>query len=214
MNRFLLGLAALLLMGGCEKSPEEVADAAESTSPETAVVTPPATDGADLKKSNMILARKAVREFSTALKSELGAAMQTGGAVNAIAVCNTRAMPISESMADKHGVQLSRVSLKNRNPDNMPNKWQAAVLNRFESQKAAGKDVSKLAWSKIVDVGGQSEFRYMKAIPTTGICLQCHGTEIAPGVAEALAALYPRDRATGFAPGDIRGAFVVTRKIQ
>ena len=53
----------------------------------------------------------------------------------------------------------------------------------------------------------------MKAIPTGAVCLNCHGTKIAPEVSQALAGLYPEDRATGFNEGDIRGAFVVTRKI-
>ena len=53
----------------------------------------------------------------------------------------------------------------------------------------------------------------MKAIPTGGLCLQCHGTAIAPPVAEKLAELYPGDKATGFEQGDLRGAFVITRQL-
>ena len=48
---------------------------------------------------------------------------------------------------------------------------------------------------------------------TGGLCLQCHGEAIAPPVAEKISALYPDDKATGFREGDIRGAFVVIRKI-
>ena len=59
-----------------------------------------------------------------------------------------------------------------------------------------------------IEAGDQLEFRYMKAIPTRSFCLQCHGVELAPGVSEALARLYPDDLGTGFREGDIRGAFV------
>ena len=52
----------------------------------------------------------------------------------------------------------------------------------------------------------------MKAIPTGAVSLNCHGTSIAPDVSQALAGIYPEDRGTGFSEGDIRGAFVVTRK--
>jgi hypothetical protein len=53
----------------------------------------------------------------------------------------------------------------------------------------------------------------MKAIPTGEVCLKCHGTQIAPEVSQVLASLYPEDRATGYKEGDIRGAFVVIRKL-
>jgi hypothetical protein len=49
----------------------------------------------------------------------------------------------------------------------------------------------------------------MKAIPTGGLCLACHGETIDPAVAGKIAELYPEDKATGFREGDLRGAFVV-----
>lgn len=156
-------------------------------------------------------AKAAIKQFAGALQTELKTAMQAGGPVAAIAVCNTQAMPITAQVAAEHGMRLSRVSLKNRNPANAPNEWQAAVLENFDRQKAAGKDITKLAWSETVNTDDGREFRFMKAIPTGEVCLKCHGTELAPGVAQALAGLYPEDRATGYSQGDIRGAFVVTK---
>jgi len=158
-------------------------------------------------------AKVAIKEFAGALQTELKTAMQAGGPVAAIAVCNVRAMPITEKIAAEKGMQLSRVSLKNRNPVNAPNDWQTTVLEAFEKQKAAGKDIAGLAWSETVNAGDGQEFRFMKAIPTGAVCLNCHGTDIAPEVNRTLADLYPEDRATGFSEGDIRGAFVVTRKV-
>ena len=108
------------------------------------------------------------------------------------------------------GLLLSRVSLKNRNPANLPNEWQIAVLEGFEQQKAAGKDISSLVWSETVEIDGKQEFRFMKAIPTGPVCLNCHGTNLSPDVSRILADLYPMDRATGYREGDIRGAFVAT----
>lgn len=158
-------------------------------------------------------AKAVIKEFAGALQTELKTAMQAGGPVAAIAVCNTRAMPITEKIAAEKGMQLSRVSLKNRNPVNAPNDWQSTVLEGFEKKKAAGKDIASLAWSETVKSDGGQEFRFMKAIPTGAVCLNCHGSNIAPDVSQILADLYPEDRATGFSEGDIRGAFVVTRKI-
>ena len=139
--------------------------------------------------------------------------MQTGGPVAAIRVCNTKAMPITQKVAAEQGMQLGRVSLKSRNPANLPNESLATVLEDFQRQKAEGKDIDSLAWSETVSVNGKQEFRFMKAIPTGKICLMCHGTEISPQIEEVLTGLYPADRAKGYGEGDIRGAFVVTRQL-
>ena len=157
-------------------------------------------------------AKAAIMELAAALQSELKAAMQTGGPVAAIGVCNTQAMPITQKVAAEQGLRLSRVSLNNRNPANLPNEWQTTVLKDFEQKKAEGKDIGSLAWSETVNVDGEQEFRFMKAIPTNAVCLNCHGTELSPEVSQVLTGLYPMDRATGYKKGDIRGAFVATRK--
>jgi len=159
-------------------------------------------------------AKAAIKVLASSLQTELKGAMQSGGPVAAIAVCNTRAMPITQQVASDQGMHLGRVSLKNRNPANAPNEWQRAVLEDFEQQKKAGKDVTTLAWSETAGLDGEREFRFMKAIPTGGVCLSCHGTMISPEVSQVLAETYPQDRATGFNEGDIRGAFVVTRTLQ
>jgi hypothetical protein len=41
------------------------------------------------------------------------------------------------------------------------------------------------------------------------MCLACHGESLEPAVAAKLAAAYPKDQATGFRAGDLRGAFWV-----
>ena len=155
-------------------------------------------------------AKAAIKELAVALKTELKGAMQAGGPVAAIGVCNTQAMPITQKVANEQGLLLGRVSLKNRNPANLPNEWQTAVLESFEQQKTAGKDIGSLSWSETVNIDGKQEFRFMKAIPTGAVCLSCHGTDLSPDVSRILADLYPMDRATGYREGEIRGAFVVT----
>lgn len=164
-------------------------------------------------EAEVAAAKAAIKAFAGALQTELKSAMKAGGPVAAIGVCNTRAMPITATAAAEHGMHLSRVSIKNRNPANAPNDWQAAVLADFEKKRQAGGDVTRLGWSETVSVDGEQEFRFMKAIPTAAICLRCHGTELAPEVSRILAELYPEDLATGYSEGDIRGAFVVTRKL-
>jgi len=161
-------------------------------------------------------AKASVAAFASALKSELTAGMQAGGPALAIEVCNTKAPAIANEVSIQQGMQIARVSLRNRNPGNAPNDWQRAVLESFEQRKAEGADPAALTWHEIVDAGadtGGREFRFMKAIPTQSLCLACHGETLTPPVAAKIAELYPDDRATGFSEGDLRGAFVVTRPL-
>jgi hypothetical protein len=164
-------------------------------------------DDADVKD-----AQAAIKALAAALKAELTGAMQSGGPGKAIEVCNTQAMTITQQISTQHGLEIGRVSLKNRNPANAPNAWQAQVLEEFERRHAEGADPAALEWSETVQSGDGQEFRYMKPILTVGVCLTCHGVQLPPAVQQALAGKYPQDRATGFAEGDIRGAFVVTRR--
>ncbi len=158
-------------------------------------------------------AEAATAAFASALKAELVQAMQSGGAIEAIKVCHGRAGAIAQDLSAELGMTVSRVSLKNRNPGNAPNGWQKPVLEAFEARKAAGEPAGALSWHETVDSAQGAEFRYMKAIPTGGLCLQCHGESLAEPLAGKLAELYPDDRATGYREGDLRGAFVVTRRL-
>lgn len=157
-------------------------------------------------------ARRAIAAFSAALKEELVAALKEGGPTNAIGVCSVEAPAVAQRVSLEQGVKLSRVALRNRNPANAPNRWQKPVLESFDARRAAGEDPAQLTWSSRAPVAGGQEFRYMQAIPTGGLCLQCHGENVDPAVTAKIVEIYPLDRATGFKEGDIRGAFVVTRR--
>ena len=155
--------------------------------------------------------RAVVKEFAGALRHELTQAMAGGAPSKAISVYRMAAPAIGADQTGRTGWQVGRTSLKVRNPDNAPDAWETATLESFEARKAAGEDVKKLEHSEIVVDGGQQSFRYMKAIPTGELCLTCHGSDISPDVQASLEELYPDDRATGFAAGDIRGAFTITQ---
>ena len=55
----------------------------------------------------------------------------------------------------------------------------------------------------------------MKAIPTQGICLTCHGDKqtMSEDLLSTLQQTYPNDLATDYQVGQIRGAFSVTQTI-
>ena len=166
------------------------------------------------EKKSIAQARTAIRIYAHSLKKALVKAMKKGGPVAAISLCHTEAMPITRRVSVEQGLHLSRVSLKNRNPLNAPNKWQKAVLDAFAVRKLQGEDVGSLSYATVIKKNGVRQFRYMQAIPVKTVCLPCHGKNIAPEIKRKLAQLYPHDRATGFDVGDIRGAFVVTKILQ
>jgi len=156
-------------------------------------------------------ARGLVKELGTDLKGKLVEAVQQGGPVNAIEVCHTEAPAIAQRISEGSGWKVGRTSLKVRNPGNAPDPWEVKVLQSFEERKAAGESLETMEYSEVVEADGAKSFRYMKPIPTAPVCLNCHGTELAPGVAQALDQLYPEDKARGFSTGDIRGAFTLSK---
>lgn len=154
-------------------------------------------------------AQTAISEFAGKLKQALQTTMQQGGPQAAVAVCQTRAPQIAAELSAKTGFEISRTSLKVRNPANQPQLWQQAVLDDFEHQKQAGTPLSELKFVAVSDDGEQ--LRMMKAIGTEAVCLTCHGENINAGLQAEINRLYPADQAAGFRQGDIRGAFSVVK---
>lgn len=205
MKKPLLIFGLVIFSGACDSTDRQSAVLAEfPIIAEQAQNSVPA-DNAALEEN----AKAAIQALAETLKGELEAAMKVGGPVNALVVCNIKAPEIASEVSAGHDLQISRTSLKHRNPGNAPNEWQTRVLEDFEARKSAGEDPATLVYSEVQDY----EFRFMKAIPTGAVCLVCHGTEISPAVTEKLAKLYPQDKAVGFREGDLRGAFVVIKKL-
>jgi hypothetical protein len=149
-------------------------------------------------------AKAATNAYQLELKSALQSALQEGGAVHAISVCNTRAPEIAEEVSREEDLVVRRVSHRNRNPDNEPTQAELEVLHWFEEHPAAADTVMQVGGSEV----------YMRAIRVrVELCLRCHGDRdaLAPELRETLAELYPQDEATGFSMGDLRGAFVVEK---
>jgi len=136
------------------------------------------------------------------LLKNVSAAMQAGGPEHAVAFCNTRAVPLTDSVAALFEVDVQRLSDRNRDPDNgirLPQ--DRAAWERFASDKSAfvQQDAEGAVWYyKPITVG----------MPT---CLKCHGgaEDIAEGTRAVLAEMYPQDRATGYQLGDLRGMWKI-----
>ena len=158
-------------------------------------------------------ARSVVKTFGGHLKSALKPAMKNGGPVNAIEICNLQAGPIADTLSVNSKWQVNRTSLKVRNASNTPDAWELKTLLQFEQRKSAGERVKTIEYSEHVKQEGLSVYRYMKAIPTAGLCLKCHGDQLDDAVSAKLKTLYPYDQAVGFNKGDIRGAFSLKKTL-
>lgn len=177
-----------------------------------AVTTAQAEDKAQKKFEQE--ATTAIKELAGSLKSSLMAAMQDGGPVEAVAVCNLIAPTLAAEISKKYGMDIRRTSLKVRNPDNEADAWETDVLQRFETRLAAGEAIQKLTFSEKVSSPEGEHWRMMKAIPTDKVCLSCHGSKIAAPIQANIDKYYPDDMATGFKLGDIRGAFTVKKAVK
>jgi hypothetical protein len=141
------------------------------------------------------------------LSTELMAAMQSKGAVEAIEVCANVAQPMTAAVgteaADR---QISRTALRVRNPANQADALSERILQDWQTEMVA----SDSAPGPVVHHEGELVIVHHPILMQTG-CLACHGepAQIAPEVAEKLASLYPNDEATGFKVGQLRGAFRV-----
>ncbi|BCN92390.1 cytochrome c [Thiomicrorhabdus immobilis] len=163
--------------------------------------------------ANVEEARNLVKMFGGQLKPELQKAMKSGGPVSAVEFCHARAPEIAQTVAEKSGWKVNRVSLKPRGATASPDAWETEVLKRFDAEKTAGVEVKTMEFSEVVHDGAKTTFRYMKPLGTAEVCLVCHGTNLTEPVRQAIAKYYPQDQAMGFNKGDIRGAFSFSKAV-
>lgn len=149
----------------------------------------------------------AFERLENQLRGELQKAMKEGGPVHAISVCGSISSALAESSSTA-GMQLRRVTDRPRNIGNRADSYEMTVIAE---------------WKKMIDAGqkpglhmGEEEgqLRIMKPIRIQGQCLACHGPVASLGkeLKAALAEKYPEDKATGYEPDELRGAFSATFK--
>ena len=164
----------------------------------------PATDTAWVDQS-----RQLAMQLGGQLKAELTNAIAEGGPMAAINVCYLRAPEIAAQLSQASGARVGRTALRVRNPSNAPDDLERTVLEQFAADLGSGPIDRPLEAVFEIRRGDAVERRYMRAIPTDALCLTCHGKTIAPELAAAIARDYPKDQATGFEQGQLRGAFSV-----
>jgi hypothetical protein len=110
---------------------------------------------------------------------------------------------------EQKGHHTRRVSLRYRNPKNVPDPFEQRKLEEFDRLNREKKLADE--YFEVVKGEGQEYLRYMKPLILQPVCIACHGPRenIPAEVKLILEQKYPGDRATGFLVGDVRGAISV-----
>ena len=182
-------LFAVLLLGGFTTACQKGADSPDPGPEEISRVTESGRAAADaLMKS---------------LGGQLKGALESGGPVSALQVCQKAAGPMTAAAGKSFaGVTIRRTTLKPRNPANAPDDLDRKVLALLA--EADEMPAEHIEWTG--DTG-----RYYKPLMIQEVCLKCHGDPagFSPELADMLMSLYPEDRATGYALGEFRGVIRV-----
>lgn len=159
--------------------------------------------------------REISKSFMGNLKSVLMKNLKEGGPTQAITVCSDTAQALTKQIGEQNNVELKRVTFKARNPLDKPDQFEEKVLTQFHELHKKGELQETEDYLEIVEMNGSQSARYMKPIFVGGPCLACHGDEtiISDEVQKLLKEKYPNDKATGYKPGDLRGAISITKKL-
>lgn len=195
---FAAFLSGMAILAGCNN---------QNSSAKTKI-----TEG-DSAKSNvqtpidyLATGKKLAMKTKASLGINLAMALSEKGADGAVEFCNTKAIPITDSMSLLMGAKIKRVSSRPRNPDNQANDAELAYIEKWKEAKANGQEQAPL----LSEIDGKMVGYY--PITINQMCLQCHGkpnSEIKMATQKKIKLLYPVDRAIGYAENEIRGLFVV-----
>ncbi len=172
--------------------------------------------GSEAPPAELERARKAAQQLKGELMKNLSAALAEGGAAQGVRVCAEIAPGIAAGLS-KDGMTVRRVTTRPRNPANAPDAWEKELLDALAAAHARGEMMTEIVEvsEEVVPAGAgraaQRNLLYLSPLTIAAPCLQCHGDPAAidPAVKAALAEKYPRDRATGYKAGDLRGAVSV-----
>lgn len=145
---------------------------------------------------------------NTLLKN-VGAAIENGGTENAVGFCNVMAMPFTDSLSSNNGVRISRITDRNRNPENdLKTESDKDIFRIFQENKSLIDSI----------ITENSHLVYYKRINTAKpACIKCHGNPEADIDAATLAKinlLYPEDKATGYELNEFRGLWRIEKDKQ
>ena len=185
-----------LMVAGCGGPAEEPVEVEEVAAVEWEKVL--AGSMTDTQKAQQELVATAVNALASEMMGELSAALDSGDAGAAIAVCKEKAPGVAAHIKEIYGVKIGRTSHKLRNAANVAPEW-------------ADPYVTDLAEYPTYVAGPNGELGALLPIKLRAECQMCHGPVegIDEGIMAAISEVYPDDQALGFIEGDLRGWFWV-----
>lgn len=155
-------------------------------------------------------------EFTKTIKTVLVKQMQSGGVSAALNVCSDTAQMLTADFNALKGINVKRVSFKNRNENDYPDPFELQALKYFEEMNDKGILKEGSEYVKIVAENNGDFIRYLKPIFISDVCLNCHGDSnlFSPEVKALLNKNYPNDKAIDYKIGDLRGAVSIQKKLK
>lgn len=152
----------------------------------------------DPVKDSKAIALAAKEALFARLSARLTEAIKSAGPAAAIEVCSREAASIAKTVGDEHGVKIGRTAIKLRNSQNEPPEWVKPLIQEPTAQP------------QFVEIENGHRGALLP-IKLKAKCIICHGPAdgLDRDIKKQLAKLYPKDQATGFKEGDLRGWFWV-----
>jgi hypothetical protein len=145
-------------------------------------------------------------QAQSALLSHVSEAMKQGGSSYAVEFCNLKASGITDSLDNKYNCSISRVSVKNRNPDNdLTTDTEKQLWDYFLSVHE-----NRMIHDTVVQSGSMVVY-YKPILTAMQACLQCHGQkeQIDKDTYSKIMELYPEDKAIGYEMNELRGLWKI-----
>ncbi len=162
----------------------------------------------EIQKITMV-GKIVAKKLLSNLQAELLKEIRSSDPVNALAVCNLKAMPLTEEIVSTQDniISIKRTSNNYRNPLNKPDSLEQIALKYFKQHWNEKRDTHV---QKIQGKDG-SYYKFYKALEVKGLCVTCHGSEenMSNKIKQKIADLYPSDKAVGYNVGDFRGAVTI-----
>ncbi len=196
--KWLLAIA-FLVQFGCGQSPSDSDSDAQEVVTESAVL----SYAEYLEKG-----KSAAAGTQGVLMANIGQAIKKGGTEHAVQFCNVNAMPIVDSLSTASGVNIGRISTRNRNAANkLTTKEDRMAWKYFANHQGEGASTDTVLYSRA------KEGVYYKPIRIgMETCLKCHGSrsqDIELATLEKIDELYPEDNAVNYSMGELRGLWKV-----
>jgi hypothetical protein len=194
MRMLIIAVAVgVLAISGCSGQPEPGAGASTVAAAVDWQPVAPIDMSATQKAQNELVV-VATNALMAELLGELEAALGSGGGRAGIETCREKAPMIAARVSEQYGLRIGRTSDRLRNPGNAPPAW-------------ALRQVAERTAEPTFLAGPGGELGALLPIRLKAECQMCHGPveAIDEEIRQAIADVYPDDRAVGFVEGDLRG---------